>query len=43
MCSGQYDKDEQVEWTKYADPAEITWDALFKATSILSVACVILR
>ena len=29
MCKGQYDNGEKVTWTKYGDPTEITWDALF--------------
>ena len=43
MCSGQYDNGEKVTWTKYGDPTEITWDALFKANALLSVASVLLR
>ena len=43
MCSGQYDNGEKVIWTKYGDPTEITWDALFKANALLSVASVLLR
>ena len=43
MCSGQYDNMEKVAWTKHGLPTEITWDTLFKANSLLSVACVILR
>jgi hypothetical protein len=43
MCKGQYDNGEKVTWTKYGDPTEITWDALFKANALLSVASVLLR
>ncbi len=43
MCKGQYDNGEKVTWTKYEDPTEITWDALFKANALLSVASVLLR
>ena len=43
MCKGQYDNGEKVTWTKYGDPTEITWDALFKANAPLSVASVLLR
>ena len=43
MCSGKYPEDEHVEWNEYSELGETTYDALFKATSMLSAASVILR
>jgi hypothetical protein len=43
MCSGQYDNQEKVVWSKHNIPTEITWDTLFKKAALLSVACVLLR
>jgi len=43
MCWGQYDNGEKVVWSKTGLPTEITWEALKKASALLSVACVILR
>jgi len=43
FCMGQYDNGEKVVWTKADEPAEVTWDALYKSAALLSAACVILR
>ena len=43
MCLGQYDNAEQVVYTKCENPTEVQWESLQKMSSLLSVACVILR
>jgi len=43
MCWGQYDNQEKVVWAKSGIPTEISWEALHKACSLLSVASVIYR
>ena len=43
FCMGQYDNGEKVVWTKADEPAEVSWDALYKSVALLSAACVILR
>jgi len=43
FCMGQYDNGEKIIWTKADEPAEVTWDNLYKSVALLSAACVILR
>ena len=43
MCLGQYDNAEQVVYTKCENPTEVQWESLQKMSSLLSVACVLLR
>ena len=43
MCYGQYENGEKVVWSTCNTPTEITYDVLFKQTSMLAVASVFLK
>ena len=43
MCLGMHDSGQNIVWSQYSSPVEITYDKLFKQVSKLAVACAILR